>query len=351
MAYTTIKKPSDYFNTILYTGDNSSPRTITGVGFQPDMNWSKIRSEVNDHWVSDAVRGANKIIRPNGTDDELVNGSGGYISSFNSDGYVIASGSASNNNFNKSSGTMVSWNWKANGAGSSNTDGSITSTVSANTTSGFSIVSYTGNLTSGATVGHGLDSAPKMVIVKNRSITEDWFVLHTSASATAGSYLKLNLTDAVSSGNSIVFNNTNPTSTVFTVGSVNGTNGSGNNMIAYCFADVKGFSKFGSYTGNGNADGTFIYTGFKPAFVLIKANASADWYLIDNKRSTFNVMEASLKANTSDAESTTIQDMDFLSNGFKPRSTSGSTNGSGTTYIYMAFAEEPLVGDNPATAR
>ena len=351
MAYTTIKKPSDYFNTILYTGDNSSPRTITGVGFQPDMNWSKIRSEANDHWVSDAVRGANEIIRPNGTDDKLVNGSGGYISSFNSDGYVIASGSASNNNFNKSSGTMVSWNWKANGAGSSNTDGDITSTVSANTTSGFSIVSYTGNLTSGATVGHGLGEVPKLVIVKNRSITEDWFVLHTSASATAGSYLKLNLTDAVSSGNSIVFNNTNPTSTVFTVGSVNGTNGSGNNMIAYCFADVKGFSKFGSYTGNGNADGTFIYTGFKPAFVLIKANASADWYLIDNKRSTFNVMEASLKANTSDAESTTIQDMDFLSNGFKPRSTSGSTNGSGTTYIYMAFAEEPLVGDNPATAR
>ena len=351
MAYTTIKKPSDYFNTILYTGDNSSPRTITGVGFQPDMNWSKIRSEVNDHWVSDAVRGANKIIRPNGTDDELVNGSGGYISSFNSDGYVIASGSASNNNFNKSSGTMVSWNWKANGAGSSNTDGDITSTVSANTTSGFSIVSYTGNLTSGATVGHGLGEVPKLVIVKNRSITEDWFVLHTSASATAGSYLKLNLTDAVSSGNSIVFNNTNPTSTVFTVGSVNGTNGSGNNMIAYCFADVQGYSKFGSYTGNGNADGTFVYTGFKPAFVIFKVTSTTgSWVMNDNKRNTSNVVDKFLIPNLSNAEST-LSTVDFLSNGFKLRTTDSSWNQSGASYIYMAFAEEPLVGDNPATAR
>ena len=343
-----INKPDEYFNTVLYTG-NGSTQSITGVGFQPDFLWFKNRDETQWHQIYDVIRGIGSTsyyLSSNTTNGE--NSTTNSLTGVSSDGFSLGN----NTGVNGSADNIVAWNWLAdNTSGSSNTDGSITSTVSANTTSGFSIVSYTGNLTSGATVGHGLDSAPKMVIVKNRSITEDWFVLHTSASATAGSYLKLNLTDAVSSGNSIVFNNTNPTSTVFTVGSVNGTNGSGNNMIAYCFADVKGFSKFGSYTGNGNADGTFIYTGFKPAFVLIKANASADWYLIDNKRSTFNVMEASLKANTSDAESTTIQDMDFLSNGFKPRSTSGSTNGSGTTYIYMAFAEEPLVGDNPATAR
>ena len=214
-------------------------------------------------------------------------------------------------------------------------------------------MSYTGNLTSGATVGHGLDSAPKMVIVKNRSITEDWFVLHTSASATAGSYLKLNLTDAVSSGNSIVFNNTNPTSTVFTVGSVNGTNGSGNNMIAYCFAEKKGFSKFGSYVGNGSTDGTFIYTGFKPAFVLSKLIDSADNQTIyDNKRDINNVAEQYLLPHSANAEGTATA-WDFLSNGFKARNTLGFLNTSGGNYIYMAFAENPFVTSTgiPTTAR
>jgi len=349
MAYTTIKKPSDYFNTILYTGDNSSPRTITGVGFQPDMNWSKIRSEVNDHWVSDAVRGANKIIRPNGTDDELVNGSGGYISSFNSDGYVIASGSASNNNFNKSSGTMVSWNWKANGAGSSNTDGSITSTVSANTTSGFSIVSYTGT-GSVATIGHGLGTTPSMMILKSRDNgTLNWLVYHKSIGNTGALYLDLtNGTQTISA----FWNNTSPTSSVFTIGTGGTPNNSGDNYIAYCFADVKGFSKFGSYVGNGETpNGTFVYTGFKPAFVMGKATSGTEnWFMNDNKRLGYNDKNYRLYPNLSNSEATD-SNMEILSNGFKLNTANGNSNGVGKTYIYMAFAEEPLVGDNPATAR
>jgi hypothetical protein len=353
MAYTTIKNPGLYFNTVLYTGNNSSPRTITGVGFQPDMNWSKIRSESNDHWVSDAVRGANKIIRPNGNDDELVNGSSGYISSFNNDGYVIAAGSGNNNNFNKSSGTMVSFNWKANGAGSANTAGSINSTVSVNTTSGFSIVSYTGNANSTATVGHGLGVAPSMILFKRRSTNSNWFVYHKSVGA--GKSLKLNATDAESS-NTISFGNTTPTSTVFTVGDDGGDYGTnypnGGTFVAYCFAEKTGYSKFGSYVGNGNnANGPFVYTGFKPAFVIFKrTSGTGNWQLLDNKRLGYNPLNYTLYPNTTTADQDE-GDIYLYSNGFQLRGTGTDGNGSGSTYIYMAFAEEPLVGDNPATAR
>ena len=352
MAYTTINKPSDYFNTILYTGDNSSPRTITGVGFQPDMNWSKIRSESNDHWVSDAVRGANKIIRPNGTDDELVNGSGGYISSFNSDGYVIASGSANNNNFNKSSGTMVSWNWKAGTSFTNDASGtgigSIDSAGSFNNDSGFSIVSYTGTGTAG-TIKHGLSTAPSMIIAKMRNSAEDWGVYHKSLGASK--YINLNTTNAVESSTSR-WNGVEPTSSVFSVNNHAAINGSSNTYIAYCFAEKKGFSKFGSYTGvNSITDNSFIYLGFSPAWVMIKkTNGTNDWGIFDNKRNSFNPTGLALDASNSNAESVNGT-IDMLSNGFKVRSDSGLT-GDGE-YIYMAFAEAPLVGSNnvPCTAR
>jgi hypothetical protein len=362
MAYTTINKSSDFFNTVLYTGNNSSPRTITGVGFQPDMNWSKIRSESNDHWVSDAVRGANKILRPNGTDDELVNGSSGYLSSFNSDGYVIAAGSSSNNNFNKSSGTMVSWNWKANGAGSANTAGTINSTVSANTTAGFSIVSYTGNGTGNSTIGHGLSATPKFIIVKRRSSAQDWGTYSpsfVSASDPNILYLSKNTAQADDTnvwGTSATFNNN-----TFTVGDWVGSNSNGDTFIAYCFAEKTGFSKFGKYIGTGSTTATpFIYTGFKPAFVMTKGVDVADaWSMTDIPRDNAvgggNGVGARVTADSADAESTNNYwaSIQKYSNGFSPQGNDGVTNGNGSTYIYMAFAEAPLVGSNnvPCTAR
>ena len=359
MAYTTIKNPKLHFNTVLYTGNNSSPRTITGVGFQPDMNWSKIRSTTNDHWLSDVVRGSNKIIRPNGQDDELVNGSGGYISAFNADGYVIAAGSANNANFNLNNGTMASWNWKAGGSqGSSNTDGSINTTyTSVNTTAGFSISQYTGTASAGATIGHGLGAVPSMIITKNYGRSGgagNWIVYHKALGNTK--YLVLN--DTAAQGSSAgAWNNTTPTSSVFTVGDFDSTNGS-EGMVAYCFAEKTGYSKFGTYVGNGNADGNFVYTGFKPAFVIAKNATSSgySWELFDNKRNLTdgvgNVIQKRLYPDSSAAEggSASTDYIDFLSNGFKIRR-AGDSNENGSTYIFMAFAEEPLIGDNPATAR
>ena len=347
MAYTTIKKSTEHFNTKLYTG-NGSTQSITGVGFQPDFVWLKQRSSgVYYHRLQDSIRGAGKPIYSNRTDAEGDFGTGttGSIRTFDTDGFSIGSDTGSNEN----NTTMVSWNWKANGTGSSNTDGSITSTVSANTTNGFSIVSYTGNETAGATVGHGLSSTPKMIILKNRNSTDDWVVYHESLGNTQS--IRLNLTNA-SATTPASFNNTSPTSSVFTLGDWTAVNGS--SMIAYCFADVKGFSKFGSYTGNGNADGTFVYTGFKPAFIMVKPSSIGNeaWKLYDNKRNIFNVVENGLNASDSQVEGSGSGNyIDFLSNGFKLRTNDTRQNGSGATNIYMAFAEEPLVGDNPATAR
>jgi hypothetical protein len=337
-----INKPTDYFNTKLYTGNGTDDHAITGVGFQPDWVWIKDRDSAYNHGLFDVIRGATKILSSNATSAEATTEG---VKSFDSDGFTLGTGAFQNNN----NDDFASWNWLAGGTASSNTDGSITTQVSANTTAGFSVLTYTGNGTAGATIGHGLNQAPEAFISKVRNQTNQWHC----GFAPLGWTKQIHIDTTGAATSSTIFNNTAPDSSVVTLGSSSGTNWSGNTFVAYCFHSVKGYSKIGSYTGNGSTDGTFVYTGFKPAFVLIKANAVADWYLIDNKRATYNVMEASLKANTSDAESTTIQDMDFLSNGFKPRSTSGSTNGSGTTYIYMAFAENPLVGTNniPATAR
>ena len=267
------------------------------------------------------------------------------VTAFGTDGFTVGDHGGVNGNGNN----IASWNWKANGAGSANTDGTISSTVSANTTAGFSIVSYTGNSTSGATVGHGLGAIPKWIIVKALNTTDNWEVYH--ASLGAEKYIELNLT-AAQGDSTAIWNDTEPTSSVFSIGNNSGVNTNGNPYIAYCFAEKQGFSKFGSYVGNQSADGTFVYTGFKPAFVLSKdtTGVGESWFIHDNKRNSFNPTNTYLRPNLSNGDGT-AHHYDFHSNGFKNRYAGGSLNSSGRTYIYMAFAEQPLVGDNPATAR
>ena len=359
MAYTTIPKSSDYFNTITWTGDSTTPKNIEGVGFQPDLIWGKIRSQAYSHQIYDTVRGFgnDKELTPNNTNAEGGTNAEvyGYLSAVTSDGFTAVKGTDATgyDYWNESPDTYVAWNWLANGAGSANTDGSISSTVSANTTSGFSIVSYTGT-GANATVGHGLGSTPKMIIFKDRSNVNGWHTYHSSF-ANATDLLLLDTDGALYTANNYI-NNTRPTSSVFSLGNTAGTNGSSANYIAYCFADVQGFSKFGNYTANGSTDGTFIYTGFKPAFFLAKriTNGTEPWVMFDNKRANpFNGVTGILKPNLNEAETTqgAGPSMDFLSNGIKFRNTDGTFNNSGIEFIYMAFAEQPLVGDNPATAR
>ena len=337
-----INKPNEYFNTKLYTGTGAS--NSVDVGFQTDFTWIKDRdSGASYHYLYDTVRGAGVAIYSNDTASEATNINN--LASFDASGFTVGTGggvNASGNNF-------VSWNWLAGGTGVSNTDGTITSSVSANTTSGFSIVSYTGNGTGGATVGHGLGTTPSMIIVKSRDNgTLDWGVYHKSIGNTGAVYLDLTNATDTSAG---FWNNTSPNSSVFTLG-VGGTTNNSGDFIAYCFAEKQGFSKFGSYTGNGNNDGTFIYTGFKPAFVIIKSTSTNTWIMLDNKRGSYNVNQSKLFADDSSVENTdTSNGIDFLSNGLKLRRNNSEINTSGQSYIYMAFAEEPLVGDNPATAR
>ena len=340
MAYTTINKPSDYFNTKLYAG-NSGTQSITGVGFQPDFLWIKRRTLAGDHNLVDVIRTSDKTLISNSTGVEYSNST---ITSFDSNGFSL---SGSDGALNASGSNYASWNWKANGAGSSNTDGNITSTVSANTTSGFSIVKYTGNNTAGATVGHGLGVKPSMIIFKALDWAGRWYTYHSTLGATK--YMLLNAIDISNTATSFM-NNTEPTSSVFTLGTSGHVNDI-SNIIAYCFAEKKGYSKFGSYTGNGNADGTFIYTGFKPAFILQKrVDATSNWHIFDIKRDTYNSMNKYLLPNDNGAESTAGA-WDFLSNGFKIRSLDNWQNQSGGSYIYMAFAKAPLVGTNGVTAK
>jgi hypothetical protein len=350
MAYTTINKSTEHFNTKLYTGTGSQ-LAVTGVGFQPDFIWFKNRGTTNSHGLQDVVRGFNTtgIQSTNGTDaDPSFNGSTlGYVSAAGSDGFTVEAGNCAN----ASGNTYVGWNWKANGAGSSNTDGSITSTVSANTTSGFSIITYTGNGTSGATIGHGLGAVPKMIIIKRTDSSNGWGVYHHTLGT--GKELYLNYDFSEQSSNFWI---TTPTTSVFSVSNSDYVNLNTATYVAYCFAEKTGYSKFGSYVGNGNADGTFVYTGFKPAFVIVKCSTTAtDWELSDNKRTTSggNVIDKELRPNTNGAETggTDGRYIDYLSNGFKLRQGFGNWNNSGDTYIYMAFAEAPLVGSNGVTAK
>jgi hypothetical protein len=339
-----INKPSEYFNTVTYTGNGTDNHAITGVGFQPDFVWLKSRSDVDDNYLQDAVRGATKQLVSNSTGAETSYTNG--VKSFDSDGITLGT----SNWANESSQTRVIWNWLANGAGVSNTDGSIASTVSANTTSGFSIVSYTGTGAIPVTVGHGLGVVPEVLIIKNITNAYDWVVYHKELGNTGG--LFLNTTSAFTT-NADLFNNTSPTNLVVTFSNSTLTNQGSANHIMYAFNSVKGFSKFGSYTGNGSTDGTFIYTGFAPSFVLIKNTTGDQWLIKDNKRPGYNPNNT-LYANLTNAEDTSSTVYtDFLSNGFKLRGTYGGQNTSNVEYIYMAFAENPLVGTNniPTTAR
>jgi hypothetical protein len=345
MAYTTIDKPSDYFNTVLYTGNASSSHAITGVGFKPDWVWIKNRDTTGNHGVWDIVRGATEQLYPNQNYGEST--AANSLKSFDTDGFTVGSDGDQNGSGNG----LVSWNWLAdNTTGSSNTDGSITSTVSANTTAGFSIVSYTGNETSGATIGHGLGVVPTWIIVKRRNSGNNWGVYHQGIGN--GNALYLDTTSAKVDSNAF-WNDTTPTSTVFTLGDSATVNGSSDTYIAYCFTDIKGYSKFGSYTGNGNTDGTFIYLGFRPAMVITKkTNGTTHWTLNDSKRLGYNPA-VRLYPNLTNAEESTGE-VDLLSNGFKCYTTNDNQNGSGDSYIYMAFAESPFVNSNngvPTNAR
>ena len=347
MAYTTINKSTDYFRTKLYTG-NQTARSITfdeSGNMQPDLVWLKPRSGTYGsgyHRLFDNVRGAGKQIYSNATNAE--NDNIDELSSFDTNGFSLGTQTGSNG----SSTEFASWNWLANGTGSANTDGSISSTVSANTTSGFSIVSYTGT-GSVATVGHNLGAVPKMFIIKRRNSTGGWITYHSGYSAGATAYLNLN--DTTQYTDSGMFNNTPPTSSVFTIGTGTSTNESGGTYIAYCFADVQGYSKFGSYTGAGS-NFPFIYTGFKPKWLLIRRTDTGDgWMIYDDKRIGHNPNNYLLEAHTSTAEYSSDR-MDLLSNGFKPRYNWSAINASGGNYIYMAFGQS-LVGSNnvPCTAR
>jgi hypothetical protein len=343
-----INKPSNYFNTKLYTG-NFSTQSITGVGFQPDLCWIKNRDQALNPTLLDAVRGL-KFLYTNESGAEGDFSSN--FTSFDSDGFSVGA----NNNVNGNGNGIVSWNWLASNTTASNTDGSITSTVSANTTSGFSIVTYTGNGSSGATVGHGLGVAPKMTIIKQRNSANGWNVwAYANNNGDPDSFGELNSTAAwyQNQGASGPFTAT-PNSSVLTLTNYGQVNASSATYVAYCFAEKKGFSKFGSYQGNSSTDGSFVYLGFKPAMVIIKqTNGVSEWILLDNKRDSYNVVSGELYPNDPASENRATVQADFLSNGIKFRRASGNFNISGETYIYMAFAESPLVGTNniPAVAR
>jgi hypothetical protein len=285
---------------------------------------------------------------PNLTNAEGATG-GGWVKSFDSDGFTTDV----NVQINDSGQTFVAWQWKANGAGSSNTDGSINTTAtSVNTTAGFSISTYTGT-GANATVGHGLGIAPSFVLIKSRNDTHDWYVW-TPALATT-EFLQLNSSAAKGTASPEVWNSTAPTSSVVSLGTSIGVNRNTYNYVMYCFAEIPGFSSIGSYTGNGSANGPFIYTGFAPEFIMVKSssNSGTNWDILDATRETFNTRGNQLVANSTAAEASNDHECDFLSNGFKWRDGSGSNNGSGYTIIYMAFAKHPFGGDGvaPATAR
>ena len=332
----TILKGNKYFDATLYSGNNSTQSIVNSGAMQPDLVWIKSRNIGGaNHVLTDSVRGVNKFLLSNLTDAEynIAN----TLTAFNSNGFSLGNTAY---DFNISGNNYVGWQWKANGSAVTNTSGSITSQVNAGTSQGFSVVTYTGNGVN-ATVGHGLGVAPKMVIIKSRTATSGWTTyFHTLG---AGNFLSLNST-AGSTASIYPFNNTAPTSSVFSIGVTgNGTNNTGATYVAYCFSEVAGFSRFGSYTGNGSADGPFVFLGFRPAFVLLKnASTTGQWHNMDNRRSnSFNVVDGQLYANLSNAEGIGAT-LDFSSNGFKLRTNSADINGSGNTIIFAAFAENPF---------
>ena len=343
MAYTTINKSTDYFNTTLWTGDGNSTQNITGTGFNADWIWLKGRSGAGDHQLYDKVRGVQKMIISNGTNAESTNSIG--LQTFGSDGFTMGS------DMTGSGSTFVSWNWLANGAGSSNTEGDITATVSANTTSGFSIIKFTSAGSVSQTYGHGLNGTPKLWIIKDTSqSSNNWQVYYNGTDR-----LKLDTTEATSTTAAYLMSANATTITTPSNSDSAWGNGNGVNYITYAFQEIQGFSKFGQYEGNGNTDGSFVYTGFKPAFVMMKgidSGGSDNWNTCDNKRVGYNAANWRLYPNATAGENSTSL-VDLLSNGFKLRVSSTDVNADAKTYIYMAFAEAPLVGSNnvPANAR
>ncbi len=335
----TIVKGNTVMDATLWTGNGTSQTIVNAGAFRPDLVWIKQRSSTEQHQAMDSVRGASKVLNPNLTNAESTDAT--KLTAFNSNGFSVGSELA----VNRSGFTYVGWQWQAGqGSTSSNTSGNVTSTVSVNATAGFSIVTYTGIGSSPKTVGHGLGVAPKMIILKNRGAAVNWYVWHTSLGATQA-IEGLNTTAAATT--QTTFNNTLPTSSVISLGN-NDSNNSGATYVLYVWAEIAGFSKFGSYTGNGSTDGPFVYTGFRPKFIMAKRTDTAgfDWILTDSSRSPSNVVDKRLFANTNDAESSATTPYDYLSNGFKLRNTNANENASGGTYIFMAFAENPFKNAN-----
>ena len=329
------EEPADHFNTVLYTGDGSGSQAITGVGFQPDWVWAKARSIAYGHRLFDSVRGVSKRLQSNSTGAEATENG---VTSFDSDGFT-----AGHAGTNGSGQTFAAWNWLGGGTANSNGDGSITSSVSANTKAGFSVLTYTGT-GSTATVGHGLNSAPDFIIVKSRDNSRNWRIYNSISGATK--YLGLNSSNAEADSDAF-WNDTDPTSSVFTVKTATTVNGSSEDYVAYCFQNLDGYSKVGRYTGNGSTDGAFVYTGFRPAWLMIKSyDQTRNWTIFDNKRTPFNLMDGHLHANADVAEQTGDDEIDFLSNGFKFRSGDADSNYSNFNYIYLAFAKQPFKYSN-----
>tara|TARA_R100000773_G_scaffold42586_1_gene39971 strand:- start:513 stop:1592 length:1080 start_codon:yes stop_codon:yes gene_type:complete len=359
MAYTNIDDGSEYFHIQTYTGNGSSGHSITNDAnsgnFKPDWLWIKPRDSSDNHVVFDSNRTSNKRLKVNSADAEDSDSTAQVT--FETDGFDL---DTTDGNFNGSSTTYVAWQWKVNGGTTaSNSNGTITSTVQANTTAGFSIVTYTGNGSAGATIGHGLGVDPDVVLVKGRSVGDSWTMQHRGiASDFQTDMIKLD-EDGAAQDNSVFWNDTAPTSTVFTVDGSGGepkVNQNSQTYVAYCFTSIKGYSKFGSYKGNGNADGTFVYLGFKPAYVMIKrTNGTDHWYIYDVARAETNGNEVdiAIEASNNNIEFDTSGDLDFLSNGFKNRGSITVTNANTEDYIYWAFAEHPFVSSKgiPVTAR
>ena len=340
----SIKLPTDHFNTVLYSGDGNSTKSITGVGFQPDWLWLKGRNTSYSNLLYNSVVGAGTGKGLNSNEDRAEgatvadDATYGYLNSFDSDGFSVTKGSDSTSYTNGGSSNYVSWNWKGGGTASSNGDGSITSSVSANTTAGFSCGTFTGTGSNGS-IGHGLGVAPSFIVVKSRSHVDNWFVYHKSLGANA--YIMLNSNSAADTGNSTVWQNVSPTSSVF-YASTGGYNDSGEDLVFYAFSEVVGYSRAGTYVGTGNANGPMVYLGFKPAWILYKAtNDGQGWQIHDTSRIGYNDSNYALRPDSGTAEATNVN-IDILSNGFKLRNGLAISNGGSVNYAYFAIAESPF---------
>ena len=365
MAYTTIDDPSAFFQIATWTGNTSAPRSITNDGnsnLQPDIVWGKNRTtNGTDHELYDSTRGTgtDKNLKPNSTVQEGISTTYGQLTSFDTDGFTVNAGGTNDDFWNENGSEFVAWQWKCNaGSTSSNTDGDLTSTVQVNQTAGISIFTYTGkDPIEPLDIGHGLGSVPDWFIIKRRNGgSRNWAVYHKDMAATPqNNYLRLNSTNAVAAA-STWWRNEAPTSTIIKTGEQADINQPNDTFVGYAWKEVQGYSKFGKYTGNGSGDGPFVYTGFKPAFVMVKdTGAAGNWFILDNKRNPHNLTDMWLVASGNGAETNYLSafQLDIVSNGFKLRTSYSETNTSGRTYIYMAFAENPFVTSTgiPTTAR